>query len=253
MTSTPIGETARTLAEKNPLADGSKRGKTDVEIRRPASSEIAEWLQRHSPADMDKAAVSRAQSHGVSLEIKYEGRYPSGPNGEYLPSYQVAVGCSIFGSQEARDAALADLRKFQTPAPVRQIEMWLAELSVLTAGRGTDGLEAELQLTAYSSRLAEFPADVVRYALLKHTWKWFPSWGELEKVCATKAAPRKHMIAALSMPEPDPEPVRRAATQEEKDRIAALVAEQFPNVPSGWREKAVEIVTAGNCIKEAEA
>lgn len=199
---------------------------------------------------MDKAAVSRAQSHGVNLEIKYEGRYPVGQNGEYLPSYQVAVGCYIDGMQEARDAAIDDLRKFQTPAPVRQIEMWLAELSVLTAGRGTDGLEAELQLTAYASRLEDYPADVVRYALLKHTWKWFPSWAELEKVCVTKAAPRKHMIAALSMPEPDDEPVRRPQTRDEKDRIAALVAETFPNVPSEWREKAVGIVTSGKCIRD---
>lgn len=250
MTSMPIGETARMLVEGNPAVDGSKRGKTGVEIKRPGSYEIAEWLQRHSPVDVDKAAVSRAQSHGVNLEIRYEGRYPVGPNGEYLPSYQVAVGCSIHGSQEARNATIADLEKFQTPASVHQIEEWLAELSVLTAGRGTDGIEAELQLTAYSSRLAEFPADVARYALLKHSWKWFPSWGELEKVCVTRAAPRRHMIAALSMPEPDPEPVRRAATQEEKDRMAALIAERFPNVPSAWREKAVGIVTSGKCIKD---
>ena len=199
---------------------------------------------------MDRAAVSRAQSHGVGLEVKFEGRFPTGPNGEALPSYEVATGCRINGSDEQRNAALADLRKFMTPAPIRTIEEWLAELSVITAGRGKDGFEAELMVSAYSSRLAEFPADVVRYALLKHSWKWFPTWAELETICKAKTGPRKHMIAALMTPAQAPGPTRRPPTQEERDRIAALIAEQFPNVPNAWRERAAEEAAQGNCIKE---
>lgn len=204
----------------------------------PESSEIAGWLAKQAPADMDKAAELRAQSHGVSLAVRYEGRYPSGPNGERLPSYTVAVGCRIHGNDEQRKAALADLVKFQTPAPIRQIERWLAELSVLTAGKGSDGIAAELQLTAYASRLAEFPADVARFALLSKTWKWFPSWAELEQVCKAKAGPRAHMIAALSQPEPDPEEERRPPTEEEKQRIRDLIAEKFPEVSQEWRDAA---------------
>jgi len=250
MTFMPIGETGRTLAEENPCADGSRLGKTDVVTKPQNSSEIAAWLAGHSPADMDKAAESRALSHGVSLEVKYEGRYPRGENGEILPSYMVAVGCKIVGGDASRKAALDDLVKFQTPAPIRQIERWLAELSVLTAGRSVDDVSAELLVTAYSSRLSQYPADVVRHALLKHSWKWFPSWAEMEKVCKAKAGPRQHMIAALSTPVPDQEPTRRPPTQEERDRIAALIAEQFPNVPSGWRDRALDEVTKGDCIRD---
>lgn len=199
---------------------------------------------------MDKAAVSRAQSHGVGLAVKFEGRYPTGQNGEYLPSYQVATACAIEGTDEQRQAALADVVKFMTPAPVRNIEEWIAELSVITAGRGKEGFDAELLLNAYSARLSEFPADVVRYALLKHSWKWFPTWAELETVCKAKTGPRKHMIAALSQPAPDPEPKRRPPTQDEKDRIAALIAEQFPNVPQGWRDRATAEATKGDCMTD---
>ncbi|MFV1536937.1 hypothetical protein VXL81_07290 [Phaeobacter sp. JH204B] len=197
---------------------------------------------------MDKAAVSRALSHGVNLEVKFEGRYPTGPNGEYLPGYEVAVGCRIHGTTAQREAAIEDLKKFQTPAPIPQIERWLAELSVLTAGRGTDGIAAELQLTAYSSRLAQFPADVVRYALLQQTWKWFPSWDEIERLCKAKSSPRRHMIAALSQPEPDPEPVRRPPTDDERARIQAMVDEMFPRQSPEDRKAAVDIALKGDCM-----
>lgn len=225
---------------------GTQDGERGCEIQ--SNSEIAAWLATKAPADLDKAAVSRARSHGVDLEVKFEGRYPTGPNGEYLPSYQVATACAICGTDDQRKAALADVLKFMTPAPVRNIEEWIAELSVITAGRGKEGFDAELLLNAYSARLSEFPADVVNYALLKHSWKWFPTWAELELVCKAKTGPRKHMIAALSQPAPDMAPTRRPRTQEEKDRIAALIAEQFPNVPQSWRDRATEEATKGECM-----
>jgi len=251
MTFTTIGEISQ--KQNAQLVDGQQHGETGSAIKPHDSSEIAAWLSKQAPVDMDKAAELRAQSHGVSLAVRYEGRYPRGENGEILPSYTVAVGCGVSGDDTQRQAALADLTKFQTPAPIRQIEQWLAELSVLTVGRGADGIAAELQLTAYSSRLAQYPADVARHALLKQSWKWFPSWSELEKVCNAKAGPRRHMIAALSQPAPDPEPTRRPPTQDEKDRIAALIAEQFPNVPQSWRDRAAEEATKGNCIAEDAA
>ena len=190
----------------------------------------------------------RASSHGVTLEVRYEGRYPTGPHGEILPSYQVATDCQINGTDEQRAAAIADLRNFETPAPVPQVEGWLAELSVITAGRGREGFDAELMVTAYASRLSQYPADVVRYALIDKSWKWFPTWAELEQVCRAKASPRRYMIAALSRPAPDPAPTRRPPTQDERDRIAQLVSEQFPNVPQSWRDRAVDEATKGDCM-----
>lgn len=192
---------------------------------------------------MDRAAASRALSHGADLKIRYENRFPSN-----APSYEIAVSCEATGSPEQREAALADLRSFQTPAPVPSIEGWLAELSVITAGKGPDGFDAELLVTAYSSRLSQYPADVVRHALLKKTWKWFPTWDELQAICEAKASPRRHMIAALSKPAPDQAPSRRAPTQEERDRIQALVDDMFPQKSSADRKAAVDIALQGDCM-----
>ena len=150
-----------------------------------------------------------------------------------------------------RDAAIEDLRKFDTPAEVRTIEIWLAELSVITAGRNRQGSEAGATLNAYSSRLATYPADVAKFAVLGKSWEWWPSWAELEKVCNAKAGPRRHMIAALMTPEPDAEPVTRPATGEEKARMAAMISEMFPNVPQGWRDRAVDDAMSGDCIADS--
>lgn len=193
---------------------------------------------------MDKAAVSRALTHGVTLGVRYEGRYPNN-----APSYQVAVGCDINGTSEQRNQALDSLQGFQQSAPQRAIEGWLVELSAITAGKGPDGVDADILLTAYSSRLSTYPADIVRDVLLGKTWKWFPTWEELEKICEAKSSPRRHMIAALSKPPLDPEPKTRPATQGERDRIQSLVDEMFPMKSKAERELAVSEALKGDCMK----
>lgn len=201
---------------------------------------------------MDQAAVSRASSHGVNLEIKIETRFPRGPNGETLPTYTVATGCKICGNNLARNAALADLIKFLTPASLCQIECWLAELSVLCASRQREPIEGALMITAYSSRLANYPADVVYDALLRKTWKWWPDWSELHKYCEAAASPRRHMIAALQKPKPDSAPPRRLANAAEKKRAQKLVDEMFPAESPAKRNAAAESM-AGNCMVEVPA
>lgn len=248
MTFTPIGQTARMQAAGNLHEAGGKHGATGSVSKPQSSSEIAAWLAKQRPADMDKAAVSRASQHNVGLMVRYEGRYPTGPNGEYMPSYQVAVSCECNGTSQDREAALADLTKFETAAPIRAIEAWLAELSVISASRQREGIESALMLEAYASRLTAYPADVVREALLVKSWKWWPTWDELRTYCEAKAGPRRHMIAALQQPEPDAEPVRRAATQEERDRVQALVDEMFPNRSPEMRKAAVNEAMKGNCM-----
>lgn len=214
-----------------------------------SSHRVAAWLAVQRPADMDKAAVSRASSRGVGLTVKYEHRFPSGPNGEYMPSYQIAVRCDVSpGGDHA--AALADLRNFMTPAPIRTIEGWLAELSVIVARRQDDQFADELRVSAYSARLSRYPADVVRQAILVDTYKFWPTWEELEKRCNILAAPRAQMIAAIERgPKPE-EPPRRPPTDDERARIGALVNELFPDVSPEWRAAAVSEALKGNCMAE---
>ena len=163
-----------------------------------------------------------------------------------MPSYQVAVGCDVEG--ENREAALADLRKFMTPAPKREIEAWLAELSVLVAKRPGDAFEESLRIEAYAGRLSGYPADVARSALLGKTWKFWPTWDELEKVCNSLESPRRVMIRALERG-PDPkEAPRRPPTDAERARIQALVDEMFPSVSREWRDAAVNDALKGDCM-----
>ena len=199
---------------------------------------------------MDRAAVSQARSRGVGLAVKYEGRYPTGPNGEHAGSYQVATGCEVTGTAEQREAVAADFEKLLSPAPTSKIEEWLAELSVITAGRSKDGLEADLMLNAYASRLAAYPADVVSYALIKQSWKWFPTWAEVEAICKARSGPRQHMIAALRKPIEKPEPQRRPPTQAERDAMSALIAEKFGTVPQSWRDQAEAELLKGKCFTD---
>ena len=122
-------------------------------------------------------------------------------------------------------------------------------MSVITAGRGPDGISAELLVTAYSSRLKAYPADVVRWALLTKTWKWFPTWDELDAVCKAKASPRRQMIAALSKPFSEQEPEFVAPTDEEKKRMADLIAEKFPGASKQWQDAALREMEKPDYLK----
>lgn len=77
------------------------------------------------------------------------------------------------------------------------IEGWIAELSVITAKRTDDDFTESLRLTAYTNRLQHYPADIVAEALLRHTWKFFPSWAELKDVLEDLHRPRRAIINKL--------------------------------------------------------
>jgi len=187
---------------------------------------------------MDKAAVLRASQRGVGLRIRYEWRFPEGQ-----PSYVVATACEISPDGD-RDAALADLRNFMTPAPVRQIEAWLAELSVLVAKRQGDEMEEGLRLTAYASRLSRYPADVARAVTIGASYKFWPTWEEMEKRCEAMTSPRRVMIAAIERGPLPPEPEYRPPTAEEKARIQELIDEMFPGASDGEEANAMDAAMA---------
>lgn len=110
-----------------------------------------------------------------------------------------------------------------TPAPVRMIEGWLSELSVIVARRTGDEFSEELRLTAYTSRLMAYPADVVRETLLVRTWKFWPTWMELQEECERLSAPRRHMLAALAKGPDSDDDQRLPPTAEERERAAKVV------------------------------
>lgn len=243
---THIGRTAATARPESLPEDGNNAGPGGAVASPADTARVAAWLAKQRPADMDKVAVSRASQHGVGLQVKYEGRYPSGPNGERLGFYMVATGCEVSPNGD-HQGALTDLRNFMTPAPIREIEAWLAVLSVTVAKRRDDEFTEELRLTTYASRLSRYPADVVREVTYA-TYSFWPTWEEMERKCEALTGPRRHMIAALERGPQPPEPTRRPATQEERDRIQAMIDEMFPNETAKDRERAVDETLRGNCM-----
>ena len=194
---------------------GTQLGEHGLET--PESLRLAEWLAQRKPEDVDKAAVSRASQRGVTLAVDYSFRFPKDERGNSLPVVTTVRGCSVAGAEEARALVLADLQKLQQPAPSRAVEGWLAELSVITAKRADDEFSETLRLEAYASRLRRYPADVAREAILGRTWKFWPSWAELEQVCENLSAPRKAMIRALGAE-------TRETYGEERERVTAEAA-----------------------------
>lgn len=129
-------------------------------------------------------------------------------------------------------AALADAyRKGMTrPSPDR-VEEWLAELSVIVARRPDDDITEALRLRAYTNRLCEYPADVVREALCKVTWKYWPCWEELKGVCDALSAPRRVTLAAIERAmnrEPSaPRNVSPADMQARREAAQKIIADVF--------------------------
>lgn len=236
---TPIGATAQTAMQRSLREVGNSAGQTGAVLSPSDTDRVAAWLARQRPADMDKAALSRASQRGVGLRVKYEGRYPTGPNGESLGSYVVATACEVSLSGD-HEAALADLRNFMTPAPVREIEAWLAVMSVTVAKRRDDEFTEELRLTTYAARLSRYPADVAK-AVTEATYTFWPTWEEMERRCEALTSPRRQMIAALERGPAPPEPAYRPPTAEEKARIQALVEEMFPAASAEEKQSAMDL------------
>jgi hypothetical protein len=144
------------------------------------------------------------------------------------------VRVTVSGAPDARQEAAAALAGFMTPAPERQIEEWLAELSVITRRKQDDDITESLRLSAYCSRLAEYPADVAREALLRHTWLFFPAWAELREVCEKLSASRRAMVWHLqNAPQIEAEE-RELPSAERRAEMAAYAQE----VTAGMAERA---------------
>lgn len=165
----------------------------------PASHDAAGWLAQRGPVEVDKAAVLLVRQHGANLFVA-SSLFPRDPYQHGFPRE-----CVLSGEVDYV-AIAASVRPLLTPAPVEEIEGWLAELALITRRRPETDFEGELRLTAYSTRLARYPADVARYATLEKVWPFWPSWYELKAVCDDAVAFRRLLIAALEQgPDPDPE------------------------------------------------
>lgn len=178
------------------------------------SPHLAERLAARTPAEVDSRLVSSALQCGVELRERYD------------PASRMMVMRATAKSLDEVDAVTSKFVHAMTPPTRDQSEAWIAELSVITARREDDPGTEALRLTAYASRLADYPADVVKHALLSRRWKFFPSWSELADACDELVLPRRRMMRALDEAE------RRARKPEDADepqpaRISAERADEI--------------------------
>lgn len=127
------------------------------------------------------------------------------------------VAIHVHGEALPQDQ-LDRLDGFMTPASEAQIERWIAELSVITARRNDDDMSEALRLKAYASRLAHYPADIVKDVLLRGPWKFFPTWVELRDALDRRVKTRKALIRAAHNPQPKPAPNRITYDPPPKER-----------------------------------
>lgn len=179
---------------------GFSAGKTAVG-QFQADTPVAQWLAARTTAEVNRLVASSVQSCGVKLQerIDWRGSYEK-PDGTIVPARAERKGYDAgIATHGQIEAAITKVEASMEAADDRQIKVWIAELSVITARR-EDSPEAEsLRLAAYAGRLADYPADVVRTALLDHRWKFFPTWAELGDVCDQLIAPRQQMKKALEL------------------------------------------------------
>ncbi len=222
---THIGRTAATGMPQNRPEAGSNAGRAGAVASPGDTAKVQAFLASHTPKAVDEAAVLRASQLGAGLTVEYDYRFPKDERGNSLPMVTLVRGVGVSGTNEARNAAAAALRRLETQADARDIEGWLAELSVIVAKRMDDEFTENLRLEAYASRLRRYPADVARHAVLGHSWRFWPSWSELEAVCDQLVAPRRAMIRALEQHHAtEPE---RAGQRITAERAAEIMREVF--------------------------
>lgn len=177
--------------------------------------------------------------------------FPTNPKtGEMTGWRETVSGTEITLAKDADlDKAAQVIANLMAPADVNDIELWLTEVSAITARRSETAEEGALTLVAYSTRLKQYPGDIVRKTLLEWSGKWFPSWGELKDILDARVGPRVAIadgIAKLRNPDPPrpkkdmtalwrelqllendcvPFDLRHASRDEQVERMAARILE----------------------------
>ena len=175
----------------------------------PVARHMAPALVRRDPDTNLAAAISQLQKLGCSVCVKKQLVFPTNPKTGEMTGWREEVrGTEIDLSKDADLPSCArTIGALLTPAVADDIETWLTEVSAITARRSETVEEGALTLVAYSSRLGQYPADIVRETLKSWSGKWFPTWGELKEILDVRAAPRRSIadgISRLMAPPPKP-------------------------------------------------
>jgi hypothetical protein len=122
-----------------------------------------------------------------------------GADGQFDGARLSEVGITVGTTPAEIDSARANLSALLQPASIDMASKKLMELRAVTVHRARDGIDVELMATAYTQRLARYPADVVAAAC--DAWadreEFWPSWAELKAECDKRMRGRLALKRAL--------------------------------------------------------
>ena len=202
----------RAGAQHGEPASGSRpTGSALTAVSRPPAvhdPKASAWLASLDPRTVDARAQSRMLTYGVALSVNTRStwdendQFKSQATSVTITPVKPSTAFSESSEAERCAAAAAEIERFMSPASEDQIEQWLVELSVSTVRRAGSEGEAEIALSVYAGRLAQYPADVVRTVLREASKrsKWWPAWADLEPELDRLAKPRILMREALLTP-----------------------------------------------------
>jgi hypothetical protein len=143
---------------------------------------------------------SRLSSLNVTLkaETGFVGVYDK--SGAVIGSKVVDKGITFTGNPTPQQCqeAIREIEASLAPAPERTIQAWIAELDAVTVSQKGDEASIHVKLAAYTRRMSEIPEDIAERVLVGKSWKWFPTWYEIEEITAPLIEQREMMIRKLS-------------------------------------------------------
>lgn len=188
----PINSETTTSQKATSTAIGTRHGEHGL----GTPENIIRWLVQRKPSEVDQVLQSQASSLNVALRVGFDSRQTRDAAGN-VTTHFFASGGTAYGQIEDLNDVADKITAALQPADPNRIEGWLAELSVIVARRKDDEFGETLRIEAYAARLKAYPADVVRSALLDHTWRFWPSWAELADVCDAMVQTRRTMLSLI--------------------------------------------------------
>ena len=159
----------------------------------------ANLLSKMKPEGVTDLAIRIGREEGITVRPEYKTYYPTDEKGNPLPSYRICevVLFSADVTNQQRRRLLSRLEKLNCPTPSDMFETWLAELSYTVIRRPGSEVDELGKAAAYASRLTEYPADVIKYVLTEHPWKYWPAWVEMKEICDRQVITRRAMTHKL--------------------------------------------------------
>lgn len=169
-------------------------------VKAPAAAAVMhKAVLARDPETNTEAALSRLAGFSLKAVLRHKLVFPTDPKtGEQKGWREVMDRCELVAGPNADlMAGQGVLSELLAPASDNDIQLWLVELSTITARRSEGAEDAALTLVAYTSRLNQYPGDIVRQTLKDWSGKWFPTWGELKEILDARVAPRLAIQHAL--------------------------------------------------------